>query len=342
MKVLVTGSDGYIGAVLCEMLVARGHDVLGLDTGYFDGCDFLGPPAPVPSIKKDIRLAERDDVAGCDAVMHLAALSNDPLGDLAPALTESINTGGSVRLARLARDAGVPRFLFSSSCSMYGEGSGKGLTEESAFRPQTAYAQSKVDVEAALSAMADGRFSPTFLRNATACGVSPRMRFDLVVNNLVGWAWTTGAIRMTSDGTPWRPIVHIRDIAKAFACALEAPRERVHNEAFNVGATDHNFQIREIAERVRRQFPDCEVTFGESGGDTRTYHVDCSKIHERLDGFSPLDYSLDDAIAELKGALDRAALTEERFRSRLYTRLKQIEHLQETGRLDGELFWRTA
>ncbi|MCP4645010.1 MAG: SDR family oxidoreductase, partial [bacterium] len=223
-------------------------------------------PTAIPLLARDMRQVTPEDLKEFDAVAHLAALSNDPLGNLDSSLTHEINTAASIRLAELAKEAGVQRVLFSSSCSMYGEGKGLGLTEESDFHPQTAYAQSKVDVEAALRELADDDFSPTFLRNATAYGLSPRLRFDLVVNNLTGWAWTAKAIRMTSDGTPWRPLVHIMDISKAFACALEAPREAVHNEAFNVGSNDHNFQIRTVAEHVKGVFPDCEVTFGSSDG----------------------------------------------------------------------------
>ncbi|MBI2435350.1 MAG: SDR family oxidoreductase [Candidatus Hydrogenedentes bacterium] len=340
MRVLVTGSEGYIGAVLREHLRLNGHDVVGLDTGFFNECNFGAPPRPIPLIQKDIRLVEREDLQGFDAVLHLAALSNDPLGNLAPGITEEINTKGSIRLAELAKEAGVPRFLFASSCSLYGQGASKGLTEEAPANPQTPYARSKIDFENALKAMADDRFSPTSLRNATAFGVSPRLRFDIVVNNLCGWAWTTGKIQLSSDGTPWRPLVHVKDISKAFVCALEAPREAVHNQAFNVGSTENNVQIREIAYKVQAQMPHCEVTFGNSDSDNRTYNVDFTKIETKLPGFHHADYTVDQAITEFLEAFKQLSLQEEDFQGRLYTRLRQIRHLQETGKIDDALFWR--
>lgn len=339
MKVLLTGSEGYIGAVLRQRLMERGHEVVGLDTGFFNECDFGEPPVAIPLVLRDIRRVERSDVEGFDAVIHLAALSNDPLGDLAPGLTHEINTLGSVRLAELAKAAGVSRFIFSSSCSLYGHGKQAGLTEEAPANPQTPYACSKIDFERALSALADDAFSPTCLRNATAFGLSPRLRFDVVVNNLVGWAWTTGKIAMTSDGSPWRPLVHVADISKAFVCALEAPREAVHNEAFNVGSSENNLQIRDIALKVQQQMPDCEITFGSSDGDTRTYNVDFSKIETKLPGFGRAELSVEAAIAELKDAFEQIALDDARFHGRLYTRLKQIRHLQEIGQIDSELYW---
>jgi len=339
VKVLLTGSEGYIGAVLREYLRLNKHEVIGFDTGYFNECNFGAPPRPIPLIEKDLREVERGDLEGFDAIMHLAALSNDPLGDLAPGVTEDINTGGSLRLAELAKAAGVRRFLFSSSCSLYGAGATKGLTEEAPANPQTPYARSKIDCEQALMALADDSFSPTYLRNATAFGVSPRLRFDIVVNNLCGWAWTTGQIRMSSDGAPWRPLVHVKDICKAFICALEAPREAIHNEAFNVGSSANNVQVRDIAYKVQQQMPECEVIFGNSDGDTRTYNVDFTKIESRLPGFQQADYSVDQAITEFLEAFQELSLREEDFQSRLYTRLRQIKHLQETGRLDTRLHW---
>lgn len=342
MRVLLTGSEGYIGAVLRDRLLERGHEVVGLDTGFFHECDFARPPTPIPLVRRDIRQLTQADVAGYDAVVHLAALSNDPLGDLSPELTAEINTQASIRLARLAKAAGVSRFLFASSCSLYGQGMGKGLTEEAPANPQTPYARSKVDFEQALKGLADDTFSPTYLRNATAFGLSPRLRFDLVVNNLVGWAWTTGKIAMTSDGTPWRPLVHVQDIAKAFVCALEAPREAVHNEAFNVGSTQNNLQIRDIALKVQCHMPDCAISFGQSDGDTRTYHVDFTKVETRLPGFQRADYSVDAAVTEFLEAFEAMALTDAQFHSRLYTRLKQIKHLRETRQVDDKLYWASS
>lgn len=340
MRVLMTGSEGYIGAVLREHLLRKGHEVVGLDTGYFKECDFGAPPCPIPLIEKDIRLVETSDLEGFDAVVHLAALSNDPVGNLAPGITEEINTQGSIRLAERAREAGVRRFLFASSCSLYGQGAAKGLTEEAPANPQTPYARSKIDFEMALRKLATDDFSPAYLRNATAYGVSPRLRFDIVVNNLCGWAWTTGKIQMSSDGTPWRPLVHVKDISKAFVCALEAPREAIHDQAFNVGSTVNNLQIREIAFKVQAQMPSCEVTFGNSDGDNRTYNVDFTKIETKLPGFVHADYTVDQAITEFLDAFKDLSLKEEQFNSRLYTRLRQIKYLQETGRINEALYWK--
>ncbi|MFP4502279.1 MAG: NAD-dependent epimerase/dehydratase family protein [Candidatus Hydrogenedentota bacterium] len=339
MKVLVTGSEGYIGAVLRDVLCENGHEPVGLDTAYFQECDFGAPPTPIPLIQKDIRHVTGDDLAGFDALIHLAALSNDPLGSIEPGLTHEINTEASIRLAELAKEAGVSRFLFSSSCSLYGKDTAMGLTEAATPRPQTAYAASKAAFEQALSALADDTFSPTFLRNATAFGLSPRLRFDIVVNNLCGWAWCVGNIVMTSDGTQRRPLVHVRDISRAFVCALDAPREAVHNEAFNVGSCENNLQIHDIAYKVQKQMPQCEIAFGTDEGDTRTYSVDFDKIETGLPGFGKAQIPVDDGIAELLGAFKRLDLEDKSFSSRLYTRLLQIRHLQETKQLDEKLFW---
>ena len=340
MRVLLTGSEGYIGAVLRDFLLERGHEVVGLDTGYFMDCDLGSAPTPIPVTRRDLRQVERKDVEGFDAVIHLAALSNDPLGNLKPGLTEAINTLGSIRLAEMAKAAGVPRFLFASSCSLYGQGGSLGLTEEAEANPQTPYAHSKIDFERALSTLADDSFSPTFLRNATAYGLSPRLRFDIVVNNLCGWAWTTGKIVMTSDGTPWRPLVHVKDISRAFVCALEAPRAIIHNQAFNVGSSENNLQIRDIAYKVQKHMPACEVSFGNSDGDTRTYNVSFAKIEAKLPGFVHARYTVDDAITELLEAFKRLSLSDDQFQGRLYTRLLQIKHLQKSGRIDEDLYWK--
>ena len=339
MKVLLTGSEGYIGAVMRDALLERGHDVTGLDAGFFNECDFGAPPTPIPLVQRDVREVERSDFERFEAVIHLAALSNDPLGDLEPGLTQAINTNASIRVAELAKEAGVSRFLFASSCSLYGQGGALGLTEEAEANPQTPYAHSKIDFENALRKLAGDRFSPTYLRNATAYGVSPRLRFDIVVNNLCGWAWTAGKIVMTSDGTPWRPLVHVKDIAKAFVCALEAPRDVVHNQAFNVGSSANNLQIRDIAYKVQAQMPQCEVTFGSSDGDTRTYNVDFTKIETQLPGFRHAGYSVDAAITEFLEAFQTLSLADGQFSGRLYTRLRQIKHLQQTGQIDQELYW---
>jgi len=339
VKVLVTGSEGYIGAVLRDLLLERGHEVTGLDAGYFNECN-LGPPPPsIPLIQRDLRDVSETDVQGFDAIVHLAALSNDPLGNLAPGLTEEINTGGSIRIAEAAKRAGVSRFLFASSCSLYGQGTALGLTEEAEANPQTPYAKSKIDFERALHHLADADFSPVYLRNATAFGLSSRLRFDIVVNNLCGWAFTTGKIRLSSDGSPWRPLVHVRDISRAVVCALEAPRDAIHDQAFNVGSTANNLQIRDVALKVQAQMPHCEVSFGNSDGDTRTYNVDFTKIETRLPGFGHAEVSVDDAITELLAAFERLALQESDFSGRLYTRLRQIQYLQDEKAIDESLRW---
>ena len=340
MKVLVTGHAGYIGAVLVPQLRDVGHEVVGLDTDFFAGCDFSEGPAGGPTLRTDLREVEVDTLVGFDAVIHLAALSNDPLGDLNPECTYDINHRASVQLARLAKEAGVPRFLFSSSCSLYGVASGDGLlTEDAAFNPVTAYGASKVRVEQDVAPLADAAFSPSFLRNATAYGVSPRLRADLVVNNLVGFAYTTGEVLIASDGTPWRPLVHIEDIARAFLAVLHAPRELVHNEAFNVGRTRENYQIRDIADMVRDVVPGSRIKYAPGGGpDPRCYRVDCDKIARRLPEFQP-QWTVRRGIEQLYAAFKEHGLTSEEFLSAKYLRLKQIKKLQAAELLDDTLRW---
>jgi nucleoside-diphosphate-sugar epimerase len=339
MRVLVTGAQGYIGVHLVSALVERGHQVVGLDTGYYaDSRLYEAGSPPSALLAKDIRTITIDDVRAGDACVHLAELSNDPLGELNRELTYEINHLGSLHLARLCKAAGVERFVYASSCSVYGAGSDDVKTEESPPDPQTTYAECKVRVERSVGALAGDDFSPTFLRNATAYGASPSMRFDLVLNNLAGLAWTTGVIAMTSDGTPWRPLVHVSDICQAIACTLEAPREAVHNEIFNVGDNHSNYRIKEIAAIVGGVFEGCDVTLGDSGGDTRSYRVSFDKIHGRLTGFR----CRWDALAgaqELRDVFGRVGLTREMFESRAYTRLKQLQHLMRSGLLDGRLFW---
>lgn len=341
MKVLVTGTDGYIGSLLAPLLLDRGHDVVGLDTGYYrNGWLYNGVSKTPPSLSKDLRHITAEDLEGFEAVVHLAELSNDPLGQLNPEITFKINHEGSVALAKMAKAVGVRRFVYTSSCSVYGVGGDEGFkTEESEPCPQTAYAKCKVLVERDVSALAGSAFSPTFLRNATAYGPSPRMRFDIVLNNLAGLAWTTGEIKMTSDGTPWRPLVHVLDICEAVACTLAAPHEAVHNQIFNVGATAENYQIREIAETVADTFPGCRLTLGSSDGDNRSYRVSFDKIKAQLPGFEcRRDMRL--GASQLREVFERIDMSAETFGYRAYTRLKQLQYLLNTKQLDESLFWR--
>ena len=341
MKVLVTGIDGYIGSQLCSVLLERGHDVTGLDTGYYrDGWLYAEQTKRVPlCINQDIRRVSEDDLRGFDAVVHLAELSNDPLGQHSPELTYQINHLGTVELAKKSIRAGVFRFVYTSSCSVYGvAGGGEYKTEKSETNPQTAYAKCKVLVERDLSALASDNFSPTFLRNATAYGASPRMRFDLVLNNLAGFAWTTKQIKMTSDGSPWRPLAHVLDIAHAIACTLEAPRQTVHNQVFNVGATAENYQVREIAQAVADVFPGCGLSFGKSDGDNRSYRVSFDKIHALLPGFK-CQRDVTTGARELLELFQHIDMSPETFEFRAYTRLKQLQYLLRTGQIDKDFHW---
>ncbi len=339
MKLLVTGTDGYIGVMLAPYLQKRGHDVTGLDTGFYrDGWLYDAGIPVLTSLRRDIRQIEAADLAGYDAVVHLAELSNDPLGQLNPAITFQINHEGTVRLAKLAREAGVGRFVYTSSCSVYGVGGADIKDERSEPNPQTAYAECKALVERDVSALAAADFSPTFLRNATAFGASPRMRFDIVLNNLAGLAWTTKEIRLTSDGTPWRPLVHILDISDAIACVLDAPRDAVHGEIFNVGTDTGNYRVRDIASIVAEAFPGCGLQFGPSGGDNRSYRVSFAKIHERLPGFR-CRHDARSGAQQLRAVFEATDMSREVFESRPYTRLKQLEYLIANGLIDRELFW---
>lgn len=343
MKIFLTGSTGYIGSQLVPVLLKRGHELTTLDTGFYeDGLLYpTGRDAIVRHLRKDIRHVTENDLRGHDAIVHLAELSNDPLGQHNKKNTYEINHQGSVKLARLCRRVGVERFIYTSSCSVYGAQVGnEPKTEVSDTNPQTAYADCKVLVERDLSAMADNDFSPTFLRNATAYGSSPRMRFDIVLNNLAGLAWTLREIRMTSDGTPWRPLVHVLDICEAIACAAEAPREIVHNEIFNVGATNENYRVREIAKIVSDTFPGCRLTLGSSDGDDRSYNVSFEKIRTQLPGFR-CKRTVHDGAVELRETFERIDMTDETFGFRAFTRLKQLQHLIRTGQIDDSFFWST-
>jgi nucleoside-diphosphate-sugar epimerase len=339
MKVLVTGHRGYIGVEMVPALLAAGHDVVGLDTGLFDECDFAAPPDDVPSLRIDLRDVTPASLEGFDAVIHLAALSNDPLGDLDKKITYDINLDASVRLARCAKEAGVRRFLFSSSCSLYGAGGEGHLDETAAFYPVTAYGESKVRVEQELAKLSDATFAPVYLRNATAYGVSRRLRADIVVNNLVGHALTTGKVLLQSDGTPWRPLVHIGDINVAFLACLAAPVDVIQNEAFNVGRTAENFQIRQVAELVAQVVPGCEVAFAPgASADLRNYRVDFGKIETKLPGYRPT-WTLRKGIEQLYASYKEAAMNKETFLGPRYYRLRTVRGLQERGVLDAQLRW---
>lgn len=343
MRVLLTGHKGYIGSVMAPRFVAAGHTVVGLDNCLFEGCTFGACPREIPARRMDLRDVERDDLLGFDAVVHLAALSNDPLGNVNPECTYDINHLASVRLAEAAKAAGVARFIYASSCSLYGAaGSSEPLTEEADFNPVTPYGESKVRAERDLARLADDRFSSAYMRNATAYGLSPYLRVDLVVNSLVGYACTTGEVLIQSDGTPWRPLVHVEDICQAFLAVLEAPRERIHNQAFNVGSSRENYQISEVAELVQQAVPGSVVKYAEGGGpDQRCYRVNCDKIARVLPRFQP-SWTVARGVRQLYEAYREFGLTGEDLLGTRYLRIKRIQQLQREGRLDGSLRWRAG
>jgi nucleoside-diphosphate-sugar epimerase len=343
MRVLITGHDGYIGSVLAPFLRDASHEVAGLDTYLFEGCSLGEDADDVPAQRVDVRDVGIELLRGFDAVVHLAAISNDPMGDLDPSLTYEINHLASVRLARLAKEAGVERFVFASSCSLYGAASpNEFLTEDAAFNPVTPYGESKVLVERDVAGLSDDGFSPTFLRNATVYGYSPRLRLDLVVNDLVASAFVSGDILIKSDGTPWRPLVHIEDVARAALAALEAPREAIHNEAFNIGRTRENYQISDVADIVTEIVPGSRATYADGGGpDARCYRVDFSKAEAALPGFEPR-WSVSDGVQQLAQAYGRYGLEPQDLASPRFVRLRRIQTLQSQGKLSPDLRWLPA
>jgi len=342
MRVLLTGHGGYIGTVMAPLLQDAGHDVVGLDSGLFDGCDFGAAPRALPALRRDLRDVRAADLSGFDAVVHLAALSNDPLGDLSPDCTYEINHRASLQLARAAKQARVARFVYSSSCSVYGAaGSDDVLSETADFNPLTPYGRSKVWVERDVLPLADDSFSPTFMRNATVYGVSPRLRGDLVVNNLVGWACTTGRVFIKSDGTPWRPLVHVEDLCRAFLAVLEAPRELVHGQAFNVGRQGENYRIRDVAEHVLKVVEGSRVEYAQGAGpDPRCYRVDFAKLARMLPRFQP-GWTVERGVRQLHDAYRSVGITREELEGDRYLRIVHIRRLLEDGRLDSDLRWRS-
>ena len=339
MRVLITGHKGFIGVLMARLLQETGHEVVGLDSGFFADCVFGVDGKPIPEIQEDLRTIDAKQLAGFDAVVHLAGLSNDPLGNINPDLTYDINHRASVHLAQLAKQAGVRQFIFSSSCSLYGKVGDDPLDEEGPQNPLTAYAVSKARTEEDIRPLADDSFCPTYMRNATAYGASPRLRLDLVLNSLVASAHATGKVLIQSDGTPWRPIVHIRDITAAFIAVLDAPWEAVHNQAFNVGANSENYQVSQLAEIVRDVMPGVDIEYAAGGGpDARSYQVNFDKIGRVLPGFKP-QWNARRGAEELRDVYQKVGLTKEDIEGRMYNRLAQLKYLLDQGQIDQNLYW---
>ncbi|MFC1540663.1 NAD-dependent epimerase/dehydratase family protein [Candidatus Margulisiibacteriota bacterium] len=341
MKVLVTGNNGYIGNVMCPMLLSEGFEVVGLDSNYFDDCEFEPRSTRVRQIVKDIRQIGSADFQGIDAVIHLAGLSNDPVGDLNPGITEKINLEASIKCAQLAKQAGAKRFIFASSCSVYGVAKeGEAINELGELNPVTAYAKSKIGTEQGVAPLADDGFSPVFMRNATVYGASPLLRLDLVVNNLTAWGHITGKIKIMSDGSPWRPLIHIQDFSRAFIAALKAPKELVHNQVFNVGQNSENYQIKDLAAAVKQVMPNCSVEYtGEHGADSRTYKVDFSKINTVLKDYFKPQMNVLKGVEELAEAYQRNQLDQPAFDGDKFVRLRHLTLLKQQGKLDNDFFW---
>jgi nucleoside-diphosphate-sugar epimerase len=338
MKILVTGSEGYLGALLAPVLLEHGREVTGVDTGYYKSGYLYNAKGDSPqTLAKDIRHLTVDDLRGHDAVVHMAELSNDPLGELNSSVTYEINHKGTMHLANIAKTAGVKRFIYMSSCSVYGVATNGEVTEETKPNPQTAYAICKTLCERDLKQLADKNFVPCYFRNATAFGASPRQRFDVLLNNLCGLAWTTGEIKMISDGTPWRPLVHGLDIAQAISRALDAPAEAIYNEIFNIGSNDQNYQVKEVAEKVAKVFPDCTLSFG-SHSDNRSYRVNFDKVRKHLPEFQ-CEWDADRGVEQFYQLFRQIDFTPESFEYRAFTRLKQLQYLIRTDQVDNSFFW---
>lgn len=341
MKILITGTEGYLGSLLAPFLMDRGYEVTGVDTGFYKtGCLYHASGNTPATIAKDIRRLTLDDLREHDAVVHMAELSNDPLGELDPNITYEINHKGTLHLAHTAKAAGVKRFIYMSSCSVYGVATNGDVTEADKPNPQTAYAICKTLCERDLRPLADKNFTVCYFRNATAFGASPRQRFDLVLNNLCGLAWTTKEIKMVSDGTPWRPIVHGLDIAKAILCAIEAPTDAIHNEVFNIGSTGQNYRVREIAEKVGNRFTNAKVSFGTQGADNRSYRVNFNKVRKHLPKFE-CEWDADKGVRQFHELFKQIELTKDQFEHRAFTRLKQLQYLIRTDQIDKSFFWKT-